>query len=138
MNSTYRCAVRAALVLTTFSWAAQAARAADNTTLPLTIQFSETLHVRDQQTVVDKMNGSLTEHVSSEGGAVRIDAAVHLDRDITVEPSTPIEISAGNFKLCTTLAADPNYHAGMRQANIALAAPTGSGKSSVFYGHVKI
>lgn len=136
MNSNYRSAVCAALFLVSCGCGVPAALAADDT--PLSFQFSETLRVRDQKTVVDKMNGSLTEHVSSEGGNVRIDAAVPFTGEPALDPSTPIVVTAGNFALRSTLGADPHYRVGMHQANILLTTPSGSGKSSVVYGHIKV
>ena len=136
MNSTYRGAIGAALLLVTMGLANPAAKAAEE--MPLTIQFTETLRVRDQHTFVEKGNGSLSEHVSSEGGAVRLEATLSLDGDLTLEPDTPLVISAGNLTLRSTLSADPHYHAGMHQANILLATPSRSGKSAVAYGHLKL
>jgi len=136
MSFNYRSAVSAALLLVTCSWAAPPAGAAEDT--PLVFQFSETLRVHNQQTVVDKTNGSLTESVSREAGTLRLDAAMPIDGDMALDPSTPIVVTAGNLTLRSVLAADPHYRVGMHQANILLTTPSESGKSSVVYGHVKI
>ena len=136
MSSTYRSAIGAALLMVTVGLAMPAAQAAEEA--PLAIQFNETLRVKDQHTFVEKGNGSLSEHVTSEAGAVRIEATMPLDRDLTLDPDTPLVLSAGNLTLRSSLSADPHYHAGMHQANILLTTPSRSGKSALVYGHLKL
>lgn len=136
MNSTYRGTASVCLLLATCCWAMPPAGAAEDK--PLSFRFTETLRVRDQQTELQQMNGSVTEHVSSEGGAIRIDATLPITDDLTLDPSTPVVVTAGSFTLRTTLSADPRYRAGMHQANILLTSPTGSGKSAVVTGHEKL